>query len=50
MLDKNISKKDINIFQWPSIKDLKKQKPKESTWQTTFFGMPKDKQSLLKST
>ena len=28
MLDKNISKKDINIFQWPSIKDLKKTKTK----------------------
>ena len=28
MLDKNISKKDVNIFQWPSIKDLKKTKTK----------------------
>ena len=30
MLDKNISKKDINIFQWPSIKDLKKTKTKKN--------------------
>ena len=50
MLDKNISKKDVNIFQWPSIKDLKNKKPKESTWQTTFFGTPKGRRSLLKST
>ena len=41
MLDKNISKKDINIFQWPSIKFKKNKNQKNPLGRLHFLGCRK---------